>query len=57
MISPFNFPMALSGGPAGGALVAGNTVVYKPSSDAPLSGVMLLQAMRDAGLPDGVFNW
>ena len=44
------------GGPAGGALVAGNTVVYKPSSDAPLSGACLLQAMRDAGVPDGVFN-
>ena len=40
VISPFNFPFALSGGPAGGALVAGNTVVYKPSSDAPLSGVL-----------------
>jgi 1-pyrroline-5-carboxylate dehydrogenase len=56
VISPFNFPFALSGGPAGGALVAGNTVVYKPSSDAPLSGVCLTQAMRDAGIPDGVFN-
>lgn len=56
VISPFNFPFALSGGPAGGALVAGNTVVYKPSSDAPLSGVLLTQAMRDAGIPDGVFN-
>jgi 1-pyrroline-5-carboxylate dehydrogenase len=56
VISPFNFPWALSGGPSGGALVAGNTVVYKPSSDAPLSGVLLTQVMRDAGLPDGVFN-
>ena len=56
VISPFNFPFALSGGPAGGALVAGNTVVYKPSSDARLSGVLLTQAMRDAGVPDGVFN-
>jgi 1-pyrroline-5-carboxylate dehydrogenase len=56
VISPFNFPFALSGGPAGGALVAGNTVVYKPSSDAPLSGVCLTRAMRDAGIPDGVFN-
>jgi 1-pyrroline-5-carboxylate dehydrogenase len=56
VISPFNFPFALSGGPAGGALVAGNTVVYKPSSDAPLSGACLLQAMRDAGVPPGVFN-
>ena len=56
VISPFNFPFALSGGPAGGALVAGNTVVYKPSSDAPLSGSLLCQAMIDAGVPAGVFN-
>lgn len=56
VISPFNFPFALSGGPAGGALAAGNTVVYKPSSDAPLSGVCLTQAFRDAGIPDGAFN-
>ena len=56
VISPFNFPMALSGGPSGGALVAGNTVVYKPSSDAPLTGVHLAQIFQDAGLPAGVFN-
>jgi len=56
IISPFNFPFALSGGPAGGALVAGNTVIYKPSSDTPLSGVLLTRAFRDAGIPAGVFN-
>jgi 1-pyrroline-5-carboxylate dehydrogenase len=56
IISPFNFPMALSGGPAGGALVAGNTVVYKPSSDAPLCGVKLAEIADLAGLPRGVFN-
>ena len=56
VISPFNFPMALSGGPSGGALVAGNTVVYKPSSDAPLTGVQLATIFHDAGLPAGVFN-
>jgi len=56
VISPFNFPMALAGGPAGGALVAGNTVVLKPSSDAPLSAVKFGEALRDAGLPPGVFN-
>ncbi len=56
IISPFNFPFALSGGPSGGALVAGNTVVYKPSSDTPLTGVLLTQVMREAGVPDGVFN-
>lgn len=56
IISPFNFPFALSGGPSGGALVTGNTVVYKPSSDTPLSGVLLTQVMHDAGIPAGVFN-
>ena len=56
VISPFNFPMALAGGPAGGAMIAGNTVVLKPSSDAPLLGWKFGEAMRDAGLPDGVFN-
>jgi 1-pyrroline-5-carboxylate dehydrogenase len=56
IISPFNFPMALSGGPAGGALVAGNAVVYKPSSDAPLCGVKITELADLAGLPRGVFN-
>ena len=56
VISPFNFPMALSGGPSGAALAAGNTVVYKPSSEAPLSGVKLAETFDEAGIPDGVFN-
>ena len=56
IISPFNFPLALSGGPSGGALVSGNTVVYKPSSDAPLCGVKLAEIADLAGLPRGVFN-
>jgi 1-pyrroline-5-carboxylate dehydrogenase len=56
VISPFNFPLALSGGPSGGALVAGNAVVYKPSSDAPLCGVRLAEIAEQAGLPAGVFN-
>jgi 1-pyrroline-5-carboxylate dehydrogenase len=56
VISPFNFPMALAGGPAAGALIAGNTVVLKPSSDAPLLGYKFGEALRDAGLPAGVFN-
>jgi 1-pyrroline-5-carboxylate dehydrogenase len=56
VISPFNFPMALAGGPAGGALIAGNTVVLKPSSDGPLSALKFGEALRDAGLPPGVFN-
>ena len=38
VISPFNFPLALAAGPAGGALAAGNTVVFKPASDTPFLG-------------------
>jgi len=57
VISPFNFPMALSGGPSGAALVAGNAVVFKPSSDAPLLGMKLYECLRDAGLPAGVFSY
>jgi 1-pyrroline-5-carboxylate dehydrogenase len=57
VISPFNFPMALTGGPAGGALVAGNTVVIKPASDTPMTSWKLTECMRDAGLPAGVFNY
>lgn len=57
VISPFNFPMALTGGPAGGALVAGNTVVIKPATDTPMTSWKLSECLRDAGLPDGVFNF
>jgi len=57
VIAPFNFPMALSGGPAGAALVAGNTVVFKAASATPWSGRLLALALRDAGLPPGVFNF
>jgi len=56
VISPFNFPMALAAGPSGAALMAGNTVVFKPATASAMSGVVLAEAYRDAGLPDGVFN-
>jgi len=56
VIAPFNFPMALAAGPIGGALVAGNTVVFKPASTGAMSGVLLMEALRDAGVPDGVVN-
>ena len=56
VISPFNFPMALSAGPCGAALLAGNTVVFKPSSAAPLSAVKLIEAYIDAGVPAGAVN-
>jgi len=56
VISPFNFPMALSGGPAAGALIAGNTVVMKPSSDAPLMALKFAEVLREVGVPGGVVN-
>jgi len=51
IISPFNFPAALSAGPAAGALVAGNTVVLKPSQETPLTAAALYAVFREAGLP------
>jgi 1-pyrroline-5-carboxylate dehydrogenase len=57
VISPFNFPLALAAGPAGGALVSGNTVVFKPASVTPLLGYMLYEVMADVGIPPGVFNF
>ncbi len=57
VISPFNFPMALAAGPAGGALVAGNTVVFKPSPQGSFTGAKLYECLRDAGLPAGAFHY
>lgn len=57
VIAPFNFPLALATGMAAGAMVAGNTVVFKAASDTPWSGFALNEIMRDAGLPIGVFNF
>jgi 1-pyrroline-5-carboxylate dehydrogenase len=56
VISPFNFPMALAAGPAGAALVAGNTVVLKPSTNGSLTALHLYAALRDAGLPPRAFQ-
>jgi len=57
VISPFNFPGALTGGPSGAALVAGNTIVMKPATDTPFTVRLLAECFRDAGLPEGVFNY
>ena len=57
VIAPFNFPFALAGGPIGAALVAGNTVVFKTASDTAWSGWLLLEVLRDAGIPAGVVNY
>ncbi len=57
VISPFNFPFMLANGMALGALITGNTVVLKPTSEAPLTGLMLYRIYRDAGVPAGVVNY
>lgn len=57
VITPFNFPAALAGGPVGAALVAGNTVIIKPASDSPWTARLLVACLHDAGLPVGVANY
>ncbi len=57
VIAPWNFPMALATGMSAGALVAGNTVVFKPSSESPVLGLAIYRALADAGLPRGVYNF
>ena len=56
VIAPWNFPIALATGMTSGALVAGNSVVFKPASDSPVLGYELTRAYLDAGIPRGVFN-
>ena len=57
VISPFNFPAALTGGPTGAALVSGNTVVFKPATDTPWTSRLIAECLQEAGLPEGVFNY
>ncbi len=57
VVSPFNFPHALTGGPTGAALVSGNTVVIKPATDTAWIVRLLAECLRDAGLPEGVMNF
>ncbi|MCG7430700.1 aldehyde dehydrogenase family protein [Dermacoccus nishinomiyaensis] len=56
IITPWNAPLMLATWRIGPALAAGNTVVVKPPEWAPLTASLLADIMRDAGLPDGVFN-
>ena len=55
-ITPFNYPLNLLMFKLGAALVAGCTVVAKPSADTPISTLMLAEILHKAGLPAGVFN-
>jgi RHH-type proline utilization regulon transcriptional repressor/proline dehydrogenase/delta 1-pyrroline-5-carboxylate dehydrogenase len=57
VIAPWNFPLAISCGMTSAALVTGNCVLYKPAGSSSVIGDNLLQIYREAGIPDGVFNY
>lgn len=56
VIPPWNFPLAIMAGMTAAAIVCGNTVVLKPSVDAPTIAARFLLLLEEAGLPDGVVN-
>ena len=56
VIPPWNFPLAIMAGMTAAAIVCGNTVVLKPSVDAPTIASRFLLLLEEAGLPDGVVN-
>ncbi len=55
-ITPWNFPMAIPSWKIMPALIAGNTVVFKPASDTPLLGCAMVEILEEAGVPAGVIN-
>ncbi len=55
-ITPFNFPAMVPNWTIPNALVLGNTMVLKPSEMVPLSALRIAELLKEAGLPDGVFN-
>ena len=57
VIPPWNFAFAIMAGTTTAAIVAGNTVVLKPSSDSPVIAAKFVDLMEEAGLPKGVFNF
>ena len=57
LITPWNFPSAIPAWKIAPALIAGNTVVIKPASLAPLSSYRLIEALHEAGIPPGVINY
>ncbi|GIV49720.1 MAG: 1-pyrroline-5-carboxylate dehydrogenase [Candidatus Kapaibacterium sp.] len=57
ILPPWNFPFAILVGMTSAAIVTGNTVVLKPSSDSPMMGWLFADIMRSVGLPDGVLNF
>jgi 1-pyrroline-5-carboxylate dehydrogenase len=57
VIPPWNFPLAIMAGMTMAAVVAGNTVVLKPSSDSPTIAAKFFEIVEEAGLPAGVVNF
>ncbi len=57
IIPPWNFPLAIMAGMTMAAVVAGNTVVLKPSSDSPTIAAKFIEIVEEAGLPAGVINF
>ncbi|HXV15053.1 MAG TPA: aldehyde dehydrogenase family protein, partial [Candidatus Krumholzibacteria bacterium] len=57
VIPPWNFPMAIMAGMTSAAIVAGNTVVLKPSSDSPVIAAKFVEVLEEVGLPAGVVNF
>jgi len=57
IIPPWNFPMAILTGMTTAAIVTGNCVLLKPSSDSATIGYQLVEIMKEIGLPDGVLNF
>jgi 1-pyrroline-5-carboxylate dehydrogenase len=57
VIPPWNFPLAIMAGMTTAAIVTGNTVVMKPSSDAPWIAARFVELLEEAGMPAGVVNF
>jgi 1-pyrroline-5-carboxylate dehydrogenase len=57
VLPPWNFPLAITTGMTSAAIVAGNTVVLKPSSDSPAIAAKMCEVFEEAGLPPGVLNF
>jgi alpha-ketoglutaric semialdehyde dehydrogenase len=57
VITPWNFPLSIPARKIAPALITGNTIVFKPSSDTPLIALRLVEALHQAGIPKGVINF
>ena len=57
VIPPWNFPFAIMAGMTAASIVTGNTVVLKPSSDAPTIAAKFVEVLEEAGMPAGVVNF